>query len=113
LHDHDAHFGDADAGVIGVADGVGGYMDDGVDAGAFARGLMARAAAETAAASALGPGATPVPVYPYALLERAYEQTVASRAPGASTAVILSLDAAAGNCWWESGPKVDADTIAL
>jgi protein phosphatase PTC7 len=88
-HDHDAHFGNAEAGVLGVADGVGSYMEDGVDAGAFARGLMRNAAAEVAAAEPGGP-----PVCPRALLERAYEKTAAARAPGASTAVILSL---AGN----------------
>ncbi|RLM78995.1 putative protein phosphatase 2C 23 [Panicum miliaceum] len=43
LHGEDAHFGHAEAGFIGVADGVGGYRDYGVDAGAFARELMARA----------------------------------------------------------------------
>ncbi|KAL6635233.1 hypothetical protein ACP70R_027904 [Stipagrostis hirtigluma subsp. patula] len=80
LDDHDAHFVDASAGVFGVADGVGQY-----NTGAFARGLMANASAEVAAAE---PGA---PVCPYALLENAYDKTVASRPPGASTAVILSL----------------------
>ncbi|KAK8463294.1 hypothetical protein SEVIR_1G347000v4 [Setaria viridis] len=89
LHDHDAHFGDAIAGAFGVADGVGQYMDAGVDAGAFSRGLMASASAEVAG---LEPG---TPVCPHALLERAYEKTAAAGAPGASTAVILSL--AAGN----------------
>ncbi|RLM54825.1 hypothetical protein C2845_PM10G00710 [Panicum miliaceum] len=70
LHDHDAHFGRADAGVLGVADGVG----------AFARGLMASALAAVEPA-----------VCPYALLETAYTRAAASGAPGASTAVIVSL----------------------
>jgi protein phosphatase PTC7 len=88
LHDHDAHFGNAKAGVLGVADGVGAYAESGVDAGAFSRGLMTSASAEVAG---LEPG---VHVCPCALLERAYDETAASNAPGASTAVILSL---AGN----------------
>jgi protein phosphatase PTC7 len=87
LHDHDAHFGDAKSGALGVADGVGQYMDAGVDAGAFSRGLTASASGEVAG---LEPG---TPICPRALLERAYEKTAASGAPGASTAVILSLAA--------------------
>lgn len=85
LDDHDAHFGNADAGVFGVADGVGSFTHYGVDAGAFSRGLMASASAEVADTE---PG---TPVSPNALLQRAFEKTVASDAPGASTAVILSL----------------------
>lgn len=85
LHDHDAHFGHAEAGAFGVADGVGGYMRLRVDAGAFSRGLMANALAE---ASAAAPGA---PACPRALLEAAHKRTAASGATGASTAVILSL----------------------
>ncbi|KAL6899550.1 hypothetical protein ACP4OV_006208 [Aristida adscensionis] len=89
LHDHDAHFvghaAGAGAGVLGVADGVGGYMLLGVDAGAFSRGLVDAA---LAAVDAAEPGK---PVCPYALLELAYEQTAAAGTPGASTAVVLSL----------------------
>ncbi|CAL4967300.1 unnamed protein product [Urochloa decumbens] len=85
-YDHDAHFGNADAGVLAVADGVGSYMKDGVDAAAFSRGLMRNAAAEVAG---VAPGGAPPP---HELLERAYEKTKASRAQGASTAVIVSLD---------------------
>ncbi|CAD6249278.1 unnamed protein product [Miscanthus lutarioriparius] len=88
LHDHDAHFGNAKAGVLGVADGVGAYADYGVDAGAFSRGLMTSASVEVAGQE---PGAH---VCPSALLQRAYDETAASGATGASTAVILSL---AGN----------------
>ncbi|KAG2608946.1 putative protein phosphatase 2C 23 [Panicum virgatum] len=84
LRDHDAHFGRADAGVLGVADGVGAYARLGVDAGAFARGLMASASAS--ALAAVEPG-----VCPCALLEAAYTRAAASGAPGASTAVIVSL----------------------
>uniref|UniRef100_A0A0D9VIN4 Protein phosphatase n=1 Tax=Leersia perrieri TaxID=77586 RepID=A0A0D9VIN4_9ORYZ len=82
-HGEDAHFGHD--GVIGVADGVGGHRAPGVDAGAFARGLMASASAQVAAA------AMDQPTIPYTLLERAYDETVASEATGGSTAVILSL----------------------
>lgn len=88
-HDHDSHFGASDFGVLGVADGVGGYSERGVDAGAFSRGLMTSAFAAVVSAP---PGA---PVCPYTLLELAYEETAASAAPGASTAVILSLAPAA------------------
>ncbi|CAL4886552.1 unnamed protein product [Urochloa decumbens] len=84
-HDHDAHFVHPGAGALGVADGVGAYMLYGVDAGAFSRGLMESARAEASAAAP--------PVSPYALLEVAHEKTVASGAPGASTAAILSLAA--------------------
>ncbi|GJM85604.1 hypothetical protein PR202_ga02072 [Eleusine coracana subsp. coracana] len=84
LHDDDAHFVHAESGAFGVADGVGGYARLGVDAGAFARGLMANALA--AAAETGGE-----PVRPHALLQAAHERTAASRASGASTAVILSL----------------------
>ncbi|CAD6242086.1 unnamed protein product [Miscanthus lutarioriparius] len=85
LHDHDAHFGNAKAGVLGVADGVCAYADYGVDAGAFSRGLMTSASAEVAA---LEHGAH---ACPSALLQRAYDETAASGATAASTAVILSL----------------------
>ncbi|XP_024314489.1 putative protein phosphatase 2C 23 [Brachypodium distachyon] len=86
LHGEDAHFG------AGNLAGVGGYRKDGVDAGAFARGLMARAYAEALVATKLLPGGTRDGVRPKALLELAYQCTAASGATGASTAVILSLD---------------------
>ncbi|TVU29100.1 hypothetical protein EJB05_20648, partial [Eragrostis curvula] len=87
LRDHaeDAHFVHAGTNVIGVADGVGGYRKKGVDASAFARGLMCNAFSEVVA---VAPGAH---VCPRTLLDRAYRKTVASRTPAASTAVILSL----------------------
>ncbi|XP_039789331.1 putative protein phosphatase 2C 24 [Panicum virgatum] len=78
-HDEDAHFGHAEAGVVGVADGVGGYRDR-VDASAFARGLMNNAYMEVVTAA---PGTH---VCPRTLLERAHQATAA-----ASTAVIVSL----------------------
>ncbi|WVZ74491.1 hypothetical protein U9M48_022670 [Paspalum notatum var. saurae] len=84
-HDEDAHFVHDETGVVGVADGVGGYRDQGVDAGAFAQGLMRSAHEE--AVTAL-PGTN---VCPHTLLERAYQKAAASPTPAASTAVILSL----------------------
>ncbi|KAJ1280085.1 hypothetical protein BS78_04G204700 [Paspalum vaginatum] len=84
-HDEDAHFGHAEAGVVGVADGVGGYRAKGVDASAFARGLMHNAYAEVVSAVA------GTRVCPYTLLERAHLMTVAAGTPAASTAVIVSI----------------------
>ncbi|KAK1627949.1 hypothetical protein QYE76_002264 [Lolium multiflorum] len=84
-HDEDAHFCHAGAGVVGVADGVGGCRGDGVDAAEFSRGLMANAYNAVAAASCSG-------ICPYTLLEMAYQKTVATtRTPAASTALVLSL----------------------
>ncbi|CAO2039784.1 unnamed protein product [Urochloa humidicola] len=84
-HGEDAYFGNADAGVVGVADGVGSYRDRGVDASAFARGLMNNAYMEVVTAA---PGTH---VCPRTLLERAHQRTVAAGTPAASTAVIISL----------------------
>ncbi|XP_020154241.1 putative protein phosphatase 2C 24 [Aegilops tauschii subsp. strangulata] len=89
-HDEDAHFFHAVAGVIGVADGVGGCRLEGLDAAAFSRGLMASALSEVVASSAAAPP-PPGGICPYALLEKAYQQTAASGTPAASTAVIVSL----------------------
>ncbi|XP_004955098.1 putative protein phosphatase 2C 24 [Setaria italica] len=83
-HDEDAHFGHAAAGVVGVADGVGGYRDR-VDASAFSRGLMNNAYMEVVTAA---PGTH---VCPRTLLERAHMMTAAAGTPAASTAVIVSL----------------------
>ncbi|CAL4886549.1 unnamed protein product [Urochloa decumbens] len=92
-HDEDAFFCHPAAGVIAVADGVGGYRKRGVDdAGAFARALIASAFAEARRAFAAG-GAS-VPVCPYALLRGAHEAAARSLAPGASTAAVVSLDGA-------------------
>ncbi|CAN6232564.1 unnamed protein product [Urochloa humidicola] len=90
-HDEDAFFCHPGAGVLAVADGVGGYRKRGVDdAGAFARALIANAFAEAGRAFAEG-GA---PVCPYALLRSAHEAAARSLAPGASTAAVVSLDGA-------------------
>ncbi|CAN6279284.1 unnamed protein product [Urochloa humidicola] len=88
LHGEDAHFGHGEAGFIGVADGVGGYRDRGIDAGAFARELMANALEEVEAAD------TARRLRPKNVLTRAYETAVINGTPGASTAVILALDRA-------------------
>ncbi|CAM0910229.1 unnamed protein product [Alopecurus aequalis] len=84
-HDEDCHFFHDVCGVIGLADGVGGWRAKGVDAAAFSRGLMANAFSEVAA-SELGK-----PICPYSILDRAYQQTAAPGTPGACTAVIVSL----------------------
>ena len=83
-HDEDAHFGHAEAGVVGVADGVGGYRGR-VDASAFARGLMNNAYMEVVTAA---PGTH---VCPRTLLDRAHQATAAAGTAAASTAVIVSL----------------------
>ncbi|GJN21653.1 hypothetical protein PR202_gb09151 [Eleusine coracana subsp. coracana] len=87
-HGEDAHFTLPDAGVIGVADGVGSYRHKGVDASAFARALMKNAQAEAELA-------TTKPICPHTLLRTAYDAAARSRTPGASTAVILALDGGA------------------
>ncbi|CAN6238741.1 unnamed protein product [Urochloa humidicola] len=84
-HGEDAYFGNAAAGVVGVADGVGSYRQRGVDASAFARGLMSSAHAEVVTAA---PGTR---FCPRTLLERAHRATAAAGTPAASTAVIVSL----------------------
>ncbi|KAL6899455.1 hypothetical protein ACP4OV_006204 [Aristida adscensionis] len=68
-----------------LPDGVGGYRGSGVDAGAFARGLMQSAFLEVLEAP---PGTR---VCPHTLLERAYDRTAAVGVPAASTAVVVSL----------------------
>lgn len=90
-HDEDAHFALPDAGIIGVADGVGSYRYKGVDASAFARALMKHAQAEAEQLRAANASAR---ICPHLLLQTACDATVRSRAPGASTAVILCLDGA-------------------
>ncbi|TVU29096.1 hypothetical protein EJB05_20644, partial [Eragrostis curvula] len=87
-HDEDSHFVHAEAGVVGVADGVSAFRKKGVDAGAFARALMDNAFASASRAATRHPG---TPICPYTLLRKAYSKAVRSRTPGASTAVIVSL----------------------
>lgn len=70
----------ADEQVIGVADGVGGWADVGVNAGLYARELMSHAV------EAIKQG--PDDVDPYVVLEKAH---AATNAMGSSTAVIIAL----------------------
>ncbi|CAO2039780.1 unnamed protein product [Urochloa humidicola] len=90
LHGEDVHFGHAQAGFVGVADGVGGCRDDGVDASAFSRELMASALAQVEQAAKVR--RLRRRLRPEDVLERAYETAFINGTPGASTAVILSLD---------------------
>ncbi|CAN6273574.1 unnamed protein product [Urochloa humidicola] len=88
-HGEDAHFGHAEAGFVGVADGVGGYRDHGIDAGAFARELMESSLAKVELAASAHKLRR---LHPKNVLENAYERAVINGTPGASTAIILSLD---------------------
>ncbi|KAL3844849.1 hypothetical protein ACJIZ3_002252 [Penstemon smallii] len=77
----DAHFICSDEQVIGVADGVGGWADVGVNAGLYARELMShsvKAIQESAAND----------VDPLLVLEKAHAKT---KAQGSSTACIIAL----------------------
>ncbi|GJM85608.1 hypothetical protein PR202_ga02076 [Eleusine coracana subsp. coracana] len=87
-HDEDDHFVHPKAGFAGVADGVGGYREYGVDAAAFARTLMTHA---RAGANPVKRGRITAPVTPYNLLQRAYMKAARARMQGGSTAVIVSL----------------------
>eukprot|EP00262_Sarcandra_glabra_P021539 TRINITY_DN9176_c0_g1_i1.p1 TRINITY_DN9176_c0_g1~~TRINITY_DN9176_c0_g1_i1.p1 ORF type:complete len:512 (+),score=67.02 TRINITY_DN9176_c0_g1_i1:397-1932(+) len=77
----DAHFICVDEQAIGVADGVGGWADQGVDAGQYARELMSH--------SVLAIQEEPKGfVNPARVLEKAYSST---KARGSSTACIIAL----------------------
>ncbi|XP_058203616.1 probable protein phosphatase 2C 55 isoform X2 [Rhododendron vialii] len=77
----DAHFICAEKQTVGVADGVGGWSKSGVDAGQYARGLMANCvkAIENVEKSE---------VDPRCVLDEAYRNT---NVEGSSTACILTL----------------------
>lgn len=77
----DAHFFTVESQVIAVADGVGGWSKKGVDAGEYARELMANAAAAVE-------GLRPSEVDPTEVLTAAYMN---SEAPGTSTACVISV----------------------
>lgn len=77
----DAHFICVDEHVIGVADGVGGWAEVGVDAGKFARELMSNSI------SAIHEQPRDS-VDPVKVLEKAHSGTTAK---GSSTACIISL----------------------
>ncbi|XP_021888897.1 probable protein phosphatase 2C 80 isoform X2 [Carica papaya] len=77
----DAHFICTDKQAIGVADGVGGWADVGVDAGEFSRELMSNSllALEEETKGSINP---------YRVLEKAHAKT---KAKGSSTACIIAL----------------------
>lgn len=77
----DAYFIDDDAGVLGVADGVGGWAAHGIDPGLYSRELMCFAAAAARAGER----------DPLVLLDRAHKQATA---PGSSTALLVALSPA-------------------
>ncbi|KAG2545036.1 probable protein phosphatase 2C 80 [Panicum virgatum] len=77
----DAHFISTDEHVIGVADGVGGWADLGVDAGLYAKELMRN----SVSAIKDEPEGT---IDPSRVLEKAYTST---KARGSSTACIITL----------------------
>jgi hypothetical protein len=77
----DAHFICVDQRTIGVADGVGGWADLGVDAGQYARELMSNSV------SAIKEEPKGL-VDPSRVLEKAY---ISTKARGSSTACIISL----------------------
>ncbi|KAL9271504.1 putative protein phosphatase 2C 55, partial [Drosera capensis] len=77
----DAHFICEEKRIIGVADGVGGWADVGVDAGEYARGLMSNSVAAMKE-ELLGS------IDPAKVLEKAHSQT---KVRGSSTACIIAL----------------------
>ena len=79
----DAAFGSPHA--IGVADGVGGWAERGVDPGLYSKGLME--AARQMAEGAPPPG-TPTPT---ALLRGAYDVIEGRRVLGSTTAIVATL----------------------
>lgn len=77
----DAHFICTDEQAIGVADGVGGWADHGVNAGIYARELMSN----SVSAIQEEPKGS---IDPTRVLEKAYSST---KARGSSTACIIAL----------------------
>lgn len=75
----DAYFVDDEIGVLGVADGVGGWAARGIDSGHYSRQLMNFAAEEVRAGS----------VDPLLVLQHAHSRATAE---GSATALILSLN---------------------
>lgn len=85
----DAHFICADEQAVGVADGVGGWADYGIDAGQYSRELMSN----SVSAIHEEPRGS---VDPFRVLEKAYFST---KAKGSSTACIIALtDQVRGFC---------------
>ncbi|KAL8143582.1 hypothetical protein V2J09_016614 [Rumex salicifolius] len=77
----DAHFICENGCVIGVADGVGGWADVGIDAGEYARQLMSNSVSSLKNESKAS-------LDPLKVLEKAYQAT---KAQGSSTACIVAL----------------------
>lgn len=77
----DAHFICVDEQAIGVADGVGGWADHGIDSGQYARELMSNSV------SAIQEEPKGL-IDPARVLEKAYTST---KAKGSSTACIVAL----------------------
>ncbi|GJN21650.1 hypothetical protein PR202_gb09148 [Eleusine coracana subsp. coracana] len=97
-HDEDGHFVHPKSGFAGVADGVGGYREYGVDAAAFARALMTHARA--GANPPVKRGRITAQVTPYNLLQRAYMKAARARTQRGSTAVIVSLHGSSKTLRW-------------
>ncbi|GJN21648.1 hypothetical protein PR202_gb09146 [Eleusine coracana subsp. coracana] len=83
-HDEDAFFVHLRAGIVAVADGVGGCRKRGADAGAFARALVRHAldVVNTDGCKTINPSN---------LLRKAYAEAARRFTPGASTAVVASF----------------------
>lgn len=84
----DAFFIAPDGLSLGVADGVGGWGELGIDAGAYARELMAHCAEEAAKGAAAGGDEAGAGLDPAAILTAGHART---RAQGSATACILAL----------------------
>lgn len=80
----DAHFICEEEQAIGVADGVGGWAEVGVNAGLFSRELMSYSVSAIRE-QGKGSGSS---IDPLMVLEKAHSQT---RAQGSSTACIIAL----------------------
>ena len=76
----DAYFSSANSKIIGVADGVGGWVELGIDAGAFSRELMEHARMFCLESGSLDPSE---------ILHEAYRKTTAL---GTCTACLVSID---------------------
>lgn len=89
----DGHFISSDGLAVGVADGVGGWSDSGVDAGVYARLLMSQAERAIsdppeAVDALLGPELAKAAPEPLRVLLLAHSRT---RVPGSSTACVVLL----------------------
>jgi len=87
----DAYFIEDSSGVVGVADGVGGWAEIGIDPGLFSRQLMNFAAEEVRA-----DGAHSLQDEPGEILQRAHKRTSAQ---GSSTALILAFSQGFDATW--------------